>query len=121
MNPARTILLVEDSDRIRPLVREILKDLNCQILEAAAAEEALRAAATHSGDIDLLLTDIAMPGMSGLELATELRRHYPRLQVLYMSGYMLPSATSTGMHFIEKPFRPDALVRKVRQILEIAE
>jgi CheY-like chemotaxis protein len=121
LTTGRMILLVDDSPRIRPLVREILRDLHCQILEAPTAEEALTIAATQGGNIDLLLTDIAMPGMSGLELATELRRSYPGLPVLYMSGYTLPAATSSGMHFIEKPFRPDALVRKVREILGALE
>jgi CheY-like chemotaxis protein len=110
--PGWTILLVDDSSRIRPLVREILRDLQCRILEADGADQALELAAV--ANIDLLLTDITMPGMNGVELANTLRLRYPKMQVLYMSGYALPSLISKDMHFIEKPFQPDALLRKVR-------
>lgn len=118
MTQGKTILLVDDSSRIRPLVREILKELNCQILEAGSAEEAMEVAASQSGALDLLLTDIAMPGISGLELAAELRRNHPRLKVLFMSGHLLPSATSADTYFIEKPFRPDTLLTQVRALLD---
>jgi CheY-like chemotaxis protein len=117
---ARTILLVDDSHRIRPLVREILRDLNCRVLEADGATQALGIAGPDT-TIDLLLTDITMPGMNGVELADQLRRHYPHLQVLYMSGYALPSLVTSDMHFIEKPFRPDALIKKVREIFELKQ
>lgn len=110
-----TILLVDDSHRIRPLVRAILGGLDCQIVEADSAEHALTLATAPEGRIDLLLTDITMPGMNGVELAHRLRERYPDLQVLYMSGYALP-AIGKDMHFIEKPFRPDALLEKVREL-----
>ena len=114
----RTILLVDDSHRIRPLVRAILADLDCQILEADGADQALELAAGPGTRIDLLLTDITMPGMSGVELAARLRLSFPNVQVLYMSGYALPSLITKEMHFIEKPFRPDALLAKVREMFE---
>ena len=112
----RTILLVDDSHRIRPLVRAILQDLDCQILEADGADQALELAAGPGTRIDLLLTDITMPGMNGVELADRLRQSYPQLQVLYMSGYALPSLITKGMHFIEKPFRPEVLLARVREM-----
>jgi two-component system, cell cycle sensor histidine kinase and response regulator CckA len=115
---SRTILLVDDSPRIRPLVREILRSLNCHILEASTAEEALEVAAACGAKLDLLLTDITMPGMNGLELAAQLRQQYPEMRVLYMSGYTLSPMTNIDMHFIEKPFRPDALLNKVREVLK---
>lgn len=122
MNPSAdrsgsTILLVDDSPRIRPLVAEILSDLNCIILEAENAEQALDLAHSHNGEIQLLITDITMPGKNGMELATLLRQQYPAMRVLYMSGYTLPSTPAPGFQFIEKPFRPDVLVRKVQEIL----
>src|ERR1017187_7200228 len=91
---SRTILLVDDSPRIRPLVREILRNLNCHILEASTAEEALKIAAACGDGLDPLLTDITMPGMNGLELAAELRQRYPDMRVLYMSGYSLSPVTN---------------------------
>ncbi|MBS1874398.1 MAG: response regulator [Acidobacteria bacterium] len=119
MNQAaeRKILLVDDSPRIRPLVVEILSDLNCSILEAETAEQAMELAGSQTGDIHLLITDITMPGKNGLELATLLRERYPMMQVLYMSGYTLPSAPVQGFQFIEKPFRPETLVKKVLEML----
>lgn len=114
---SRTILLVDDSPRIRPLVREILRTLNCRILEASTAEEALQTADVSGSSPDLLLTDITMPGMNGLELATRLRCRFPAMRVLYMSGYSLSPVTNLDAHFIEKPFRPDALLSKIREIL----
>jgi CheY-like chemotaxis protein len=113
--PGRTILLVDDSPRIRPLVLEILSDVNCPILEAGDAEQALEVAESN-GPIDMLITDITMPGRNGMELARLLRQRYPGMLVLFMSGYTLPSAPAPGFQFIEKPFRPDALVRKVLEM-----
>ncbi len=117
MSSAITILLVDDSPRIRPLVRAILSELKCQILEASTAERALEIAATSIEGIDLLLTDITMPGLSGLELGAQLQARRPALRVLYMSGYEVPATTGAGVGFIEKPFRPDALLNKVREML----
>jgi DNA-binding NtrC family response regulator len=117
----RTILLVDDSPRIRPLVREILMDLECQILEADGSEQALELAAGHTGEIDVLITDITMPGRTGMELAALLSERYPRMKVLYMSGYTMPSGPDPGCQFIEKPFRPDVLLGKIQDLLGISE
>lgn len=114
----RTILLVDDSQKIRPLVRAILSSLeNCDVLEAASAEDALEVASTLKSEIDLLLADISLPGKSGIALAEELRERDPGLKVLFMSGFSLPASTESGDPCIEKPFRPDALLSKVSQIL----
>ena len=116
---SNTILLVDDSPRIRPLVVEILADLDCTVLEAENAEQALDLATAEPGEIHLLITDITMPGKNGMELAALLRERYPRMQVLYMSGFTLPSAPAPGpgSQFIEKPLRPDALIQKVSEML----
>jgi CheY-like chemotaxis protein len=113
----RTILLVEDSSRIRRLVRDILIGLGWEILEASTAEEAVTIAAASLAPIDLLLTDLEMPGMSGLELAGELRGRFPAMKVLCMSGHVLPAVPLDDVHFIEKPFLPHALLAKVRQLV----
>jgi DNA-binding response OmpR family regulator len=118
LTSGNTILLVDDSPRILPLVRAILNELDCRIIEASTGDQALALAASQSSAIDLLLTDIAMPGISGIELAAQMRRHHPTLRVLFMSGYTLPSKSSNGVHYIEKPFRPDALLSKVRAVLK---
>jgi CheY-like chemotaxis protein len=113
----KVILLVDDSAKIRPLIREILSSLNCRVLEAQNAEDALEVAGASGESIDLLLTDVAMPGMNGLQLAAELRRSLPHMNVLCMSGHLLPSAPADGVHFIEKPFRADELIGKVQALL----
>ena len=113
------MLLVDDSPMIRPLIREILRGSNWHIIEANGAEQALERASNHSGGLDLLVTDFTLPGKNGFELAAELSLRYPALKVLCMSGYALPPAETQGMGFIEKPFRPDALLRKIQEICPI--
>lgn len=114
---AKTILLVDDSPQIRPLIRAILSELKWPVLEASSAQQALDIAAGHHGPIDLLLTDLSMPGMSGYELAVAMRKQRPDMKVLFMSGYGLPSSGLDGVEFIEKPFQPDPLLAKVRAML----
>ncbi len=97
-------------------MRAILSELKWKIFEADGAEQALATVSTLDAPIDLLVTDVAMPGKSGLELAAELHSRYPDMKVLCMSGYSLPAAPSDYLHFIEKPFLPDALLAKVRQM-----
>jgi two-component system cell cycle sensor histidine kinase/response regulator CckA len=99
-------------------VRAILSELNWTIVEANGADQALVAAATLDRPVDLLVTDVAMPGKSGLELAAELHGRFPNMKVLCMSGYSLPAAPSDYVHFIEKPFLPEALLSKVRRMFD---
>jgi DNA-binding response OmpR family regulator len=112
-----SILLVEDSERIRTLVRAILSAVPSPLIEADSAEGALALIESDSDRFELLITDLAMPGLSGLELATRLRARNPDLPVLCMSGHTLPSGAAEGIHFIEKPFRPDEFLLKVRGLL----
>ena len=84
---SETILLVEDEAIVRELTVQILESDGYQVLEAMNGTEALRIAGEHGAPIDLLLTDVMMPGMNGKELANKLRLHHPDMRVLFMSGY----------------------------------
>jgi PAS domain S-box-containing protein len=119
---ARTVLLVEDEDILRGLMREFLQQLGCTVLDTGSSAEALRLAREHGGPIDLLITDVVMPGMSGGHLARELVRSRPQMRVLYTSGY--PDETivrhgvlEPGTHFLQKPFSLDLLARKMDEAL----
>ena len=119
-----TILLVEDEERIRALISEILRRKGYTVFEAGDGEKALPLA-KRLGAFDLLITDLVMPVMGGWELARELRKTRDReaLRVLYISGYPdtihpeLLKGGSQGVAFLANPFTPDALLRKVREIL----
>jgi two-component system, cell cycle sensor histidine kinase and response regulator CckA len=122
---SETILLVDDAEQLRPLLRRSLADFGYNILEARNGQEAAELAHAHIGRIDLLVTDLVMPGMSGPALAEELTAHRPDLKVLFMSGYA-ESAVSAGGRlrkgaaFIAKPFTPELLAREVRAVLDDA-
>ena len=118
-----TILLVEDEDQIRAVARVILRDLGYQVIEARSGSEALLLCERHPGTIDLLLTDVVMPQMSGPELARRLALTRPTLKILCMSGYtddavVRHGAAESGMAYLQKPLTPDKLARKVRAVLD---
>ncbi|HEV8335788.1 MAG TPA: response regulator [Candidatus Polarisedimenticolia bacterium] len=118
-----TILLVEDSEALRRLARHVLEDTGYTVLAASSGEEAERLAAGHSGRIDLLLVDVVMPGMNGRELAERLSSLRSEMQILYMSGYtndavLQHGIASEAVNFIQKPFTPSVMTRKVREILK---
>jgi PAS domain S-box-containing protein len=123
--PARageTILVAEDEDMVRGLVREILQSRGYRVLEARHGAEALEVAARHK-NINLLVTDVVMPHMSGRELMDRILPSRPELKVLFISGYtdnaMAPHGIlEPGEQFLQKPFTPEALARKVREILD---
>ncbi len=126
VEPARrgteTILLVEDEAGVRKLVCEILQQRGYRVLEAASGEQALEIAAREE-HIDLLATDVVMPGIGGRDLARELSSKRPRLRVLFLSGYTDEVVAGQGIltsesDFLQKPFAPEALARKVREILD---
>ncbi len=117
-----TVLLVEDAPMIRRLAREIIQRAGYTVIEAADAEQAMRLAGQHER-IELLLTDLIMPGPSGVELAEQLRRLRPDIRVLYMSGYTDNVIVRNGMlgesaSFLQKPFTPAELLRKLRHVLD---
>jgi signal transduction histidine kinase/CheY-like chemotaxis protein len=119
-----TILVVEDEQALRDLVARVLDDLGYAVLTAATAAEALKVLAESERSIDLLLTDVVLPGgVQGNDLASGLMAARPDLPVLFMSGYTrnatLPAGGPDGqVHFLEKPFTPGALAIKLREILD---
>jgi nitrogen-specific signal transduction histidine kinase len=120
-----TVLLVEDEDTLRTLCERILGDLGYQVMPARNGAEAIAAAQKYGERIDLLLTDVVMPGMSGRELATQFVLHRPEMKVLFMSGYtddaiVHHGVLDEGVSFIGKPYTPSALARKVREVLDEA-
>jgi two-component system, cell cycle sensor histidine kinase and response regulator CckA len=119
---AETVLLVEDEESVRQLVRETLEGKGYKVLESENGATALKIAAEHHGAIDLLITDVVMPGMNGNELAEQLCAAYPRTKVLYLSGYteehvVHTNASGAGSAFLQKPFTLQVLSRKVREVL----
>jgi CheY-like chemotaxis protein len=123
---SETVLLVEDEESVRQLVRETLEAKGYKVLEADNGEAALQLAHTHQGGIDMLITDVVMPGMSGRELALQLCSSSASLRVLYLSGYTEDSIVhqgvlDTGTAFLQKPFTLQTLSRKVREVLRSAK
>ncbi len=120
---SETVLLVEDEEALRALARRVLEGLGYIVLAAGSAEEALRVAQGHQKKIDLLVTDVIMPGMSGPQLARCLVNDRPGMKVLFTSGYTDTAIIQQGVvdaptAFLQKPFAPEALARKVRDILD---
>jgi PAS domain S-box-containing protein len=118
-----TVLLAEDEVALRNLIRGILEGRGYSVLLAADAREALERCERHSGPIHLFLTDVVMPGMSGQDLATLATRLRPRLKVLYMSGHtdhaiLEHGVLDSGIAFLRKPFTPEALLSKIREVLD---
>jgi CheY-like chemotaxis protein len=118
-----TILVVEDDPGVRAVTLAMLQGLGYAVVEASGGAEALAVMERINGQIDLLFTDMVMPGIGGLELAREVQARYPGLKVLYTSGF-IPS-TEPGqrslppqMAFLHKPFRSADLARKVREVLD---
>jgi nitrogen-specific signal transduction histidine kinase/CheY-like chemotaxis protein len=117
-----TILLVEDNPAVRRMAEEVLGSAGYMVLAAPSGVDALRTAAVHDGRVDLLLTDVVMPGMKGPELAREFAIRYPRIRILYMSGYTEDAIGNHGfrrrtMRVLQKPFTHDTLTQAVREAL----
>jgi PAS domain S-box-containing protein len=112
-----TILLVEDEDPVRRVVETMLKRHGYQVLASASSKDAIAAADRHRGAIDLLITDIMMPGMTGRKMAECLIAHRPDMKVLYVSGYGDAQAESDS-HFLQKPFSTEELATKIRELLK---
>ncbi len=118
-----TVLLTEDEPAVCDLVRAILTSRGYTVLSARLPQEAERISETHQGKIDLLLTDVIMPGMSGAELSKRIARRIPGIKVLFMSGYIDDSVVRHGISenetaFLQKPFTPLSLAKKVREVLD---
>jgi two-component system cell cycle sensor histidine kinase/response regulator CckA len=118
-----TVVLAEDNEQLRKLLGGYLERLGYRVLAAAHAAEALGQARGHAGKIHLLVTDIVMPGESGRKLADQLTETRPDMRILFMSGYsdlaMLGQGlVEPGLHYLQKPFTPAGLARRVREVLD---
>jgi CheY-like chemotaxis protein len=117
------VLLVEDDPTVRVVTGRMLRELGYTVLEAGSASEARNVAATADGRVDLLLTDVVMPGGSGRELAEVLTLRHPDLPVVFMSGYTADVVLRQGIvqdkvAFLSKPFTADALAAALRGALD---
>jgi two-component system, cell cycle sensor histidine kinase and response regulator CckA len=120
---SETVLLVEDEEVVRVLVRTILERYGYHVLEAQSAGDAFLLCEEHKATIHVLLTDVVMPRMSGRKLAARLAPLRPSMKVLYMSGYTDDSVVRHGIlesdvAFIQKPIMPETLARKLREVIE---
>ena len=115
-------MLVEDEGAVRAFIKTVLQRFGYRVIEAESAEAALTLLGSLTRPIDLLLTDVVLPGMDGRELAVRVTRDRPHVRVLYMSGYTGRLRTATGfiepgVQLLEKPFTAQALLTRTRQIL----
>lgn len=118
----RTILVVDDEPHIRGLLKSILERESYRVLEARDGEQALGICGAEGSAIDLLLTDIVMPNMDGIQLAERVSSAHPHMRVIYMSGKcemetVERNIVEKGFGFVRKPFSTDALVIQIRQFL----
>lgn len=126
MGQGESILLVEDDPNILIMGRTMLKKLGYRVLTANSPDEALRRAGQHTGTLDLLITDVIMPGMNGKELSQQLLMLYPTLKLIYMSGYTANviahhGVLDAGVHFLQKPFTGWDISTKIREVLDEAQ
>jgi PAS domain S-box-containing protein len=120
---SETILLLEDEDSLREVIREFLEEAGYSVIECAGAEQALAAVESSDQPLDLMLTDVVMPHMSGPQVAERARLRRPGLKVVYMSGYTDAAISHHGVldpgtEFLAKPFTEDAIRRKIREVLD---
>lgn len=118
-----TVLLAEDEEVVRKLVVELLRRAGYQVLAAANGQLALEAAQAHAGPIHLLISDVAMPAMTGLELARRIGLLHPAIKILLISGYSDPAAVEDlqqqpGFAYLRKPFTPQTLLQQTRTLLD---
>jgi PAS domain S-box-containing protein len=126
MHGSETLLLVEDEEMVRQLVGRVLRELGYEVFETSSGEEALSVSDSLECPIDLLVTDVVMPGMNGRELAELLTVSRPTTRVLFMSGYTEEAIVHRDVfggetEFIGKPFTPQELAQKIRDVLEQSE
>ncbi|MCP4662740.1 MAG: response regulator [bacterium] len=120
-----TILLVEDESTVRAMVQSLLEPQGYTVLPAGSAEEAMEVLADAGHDLDAMLTDIVLPGQSGLQLADEVKARFPGIRILYMSGYADTATDHEGWvaserNFLQKPFSPNELLIKLSEVLSHA-
>jgi DNA-binding NtrC family response regulator len=115
-----TILLVEDEDGVRHVLETMLKRHGYAVLSSESAADAMAKAERHTGVIDLLVTDVVMPGMNGRRMAERILAQRPEMRVLFVSGYGEPTDAQSSVPFLQKPFTTDELALKIREVLHTA-
>ncbi len=116
--PELVILVADDEPLVRNLVGAVLSDAGYRVLDAADGEQALEVSRQYDGSIDFLLTDITMPKMNGIELSLRIVQERPGIKVLMMSGVVSTELVpDQGVHFLRKPFLPEALCQKLSAML----
>lgn len=120
--PPKTVLIVEEEDNLRVLVRDLLAQRGLRVLEAAGAREALRLCQDNRKGIDLLITDLVLPLMTGVDLAKEAAKWQPTMQALYLEDHSESTMISrgiplTGLEYFPKPVKMKALIAKVEEML----
>jgi signal transduction histidine kinase len=120
---SETILVVEDQSSLRDLVRKVLQQKEYSVIDARDGDEGVRFAIASASPLDLVITDVVMPGLNARVMVDRIRNRWPGVRVLFMSGYhdddvMLRKLASTDVEFLQKPFLPSELVEKVRLVLE---
>ena len=118
-----TVLIVEDDDSVRALARRVLEARDYRVWLAGSAEEAMQILNDFSGDLSVLITDVVLPSRGGRDLADLASQRWPHLRVVYMSGYTDEELRRHGVlgandYFVEKPFTPEALAKRVRQAID---
>jgi CheY-like chemotaxis protein len=122
-HPDEVVLIAEDEPMVRGIMARTLRDSGYAVLEAADGKEALEILEARGGDVSLIVADVVMPGLGGREMATRLAQRWPRVSVLFTSGYtgldvVRRGLMEEGREFIQKPLAPEALIRKVRQMVD---
>jgi CheY-like chemotaxis protein len=117
-----TILVVEDDEQVRGFVRTLLTNAGYDVLEGRTGREGLEIARQHGNHIDLLISDMLLPELSGYDLAESLHQQFPTIKVLFMTGYVegdivQRSMGEIGASFLDKPFQPSVLLQRVREAL----
>jgi DNA-binding NtrC family response regulator len=120
-----TILLIEDDPRVRAAASRVLRSHGYRILDASNGATALALANAHRGEVELVLSDVVMPDANGPDVVARLRESQPDLRALFMSGYTSHAVLSNGLlepgiNLLQKPFTPEFLVKRVRQVLDAA-
>ena len=123
LNGSETILITEDEKSVLDLATSGLQSYGYRILNARNSEQALKMAEKHKGNIDLLLTDVIMPGSNGRELAKKMQKIFPAIKILFMSGYTDEGIARHGIldkdaQLIQKPFSIQSLAEKIRELLD---
>jgi CheY-like chemotaxis protein len=121
LSGTQTILMIDDEDLLLTMGDMVLSSFGYKVLTANSGAKALEIFAAKSNEIDLVITDLVMPQMSGRELIERLRRHSPQVKVICASGFVRPPSTEEEENYLQKPFASQDLLRKVKHVLSAEE